>query len=188
MAISKKVYLIILSSCLVLLFGSGLLAADDMELSFPTNQKEIESALGSKKVRTRGLRTRSISGVRGVGGIVDDQPEPRVGAMINFNFDSASIRSDSYALLDEFGKAFNKGLREGVFIVAGHTDSKGTDSYNLDLSKRRAQAVADYLIYRHNIDPERLLVQGYGENIPIADNKLEEGRAKNRRVEFVRKK
>lgn len=67
--------------------------------------------------------------------------------------------------------------------VYGHTDSTGSDSYNMDLSKRRADAVARYLISQ-GVNSARIQTQGMGESYPIADNTTEEGRALNRRVEI----
>ena len=68
--------------------------------------------------------------------------------------------------------------------LSGHTDNKGKDKYNEKLSQERAKAVYDYLISR-GIDKKRLEYRGYGAQHPIADNKTDEGRAKNRRVEFT---
>ncbi|MGC1270548.1 MAG: OmpA family protein [Croceibacterium sp.] len=67
--------------------------------------------------------------------------------------------------------------------VMGHTDSTGSDSYNLDLSRRRAEAVGNYLVMR-GISRARVATIGYGEQYPVADNTTEAGRAKNRRVEI----
>ena len=72
-----------------------------------------------------------------------------------------------------------------LYVVAGHTDSVGTESLNYDLSKRRAENVAAYLMTERKIDPSRVLTVGYGERAPVADNKTEAGRAKNRRVEIL---
>ena len=69
--------------------------------------------------------------------------------------------------------------------IEGHTDSRGSDEHNLDLSERRAAAVREYLIGEGGIAPERLESQGFGETVPIADNDDSDGRAVNRRVEFV---
>jgi outer membrane protein OmpA-like peptidoglycan-associated protein len=65
----------------------------------------------------------------------------------------------------------------------GHTDSTGSDAYNEDLSKRRADAVADYLALR-GVSRARIATIGYGERYPVADNATDEGRARNRRVEI----
>jgi outer membrane protein OmpA-like peptidoglycan-associated protein len=68
--------------------------------------------------------------------------------------------------------------------VEGYTDSQGSDTYNLDLSQRRADAVRDYLVHR-GYDSSRVQAHGIGEGRPIADNATAEGRANNRRVEIV---
>jgi outer membrane protein OmpA-like peptidoglycan-associated protein len=76
-------------------------------------------------------------------------------------------------------KKYNKTLID----VNGHTDSTGSDQYNLDLSRRRAQSVASYLSAQ-GVDGRRFAVNGYGESDPIASNATEAGRAQNRRVEI----
>jgi OOP family OmpA-OmpF porin len=68
--------------------------------------------------------------------------------------------------------------------IAGHADSQGSPERNLELSRRRAQAVLDYFVSRGE-DPERFVAVGYGDTRPIADNSTEEGRQKNRRIEFI---
>ena len=68
-------------------------------------------------------------------------------------------------------------------IIEGHTDSVGSDEYNMELSGRRAGAVSKYLVSK-GIDSTRLQAKGLGETQPIASNDTEEGRAKNRRVEL----
>ena len=117
---------------------------------------------------------------------IPSQQPLKVGAMVHFDFDSARIRPESHALLDEFVKALQSpSLSEVRMIVAGYTDSKGSDAYNQKLSQRRAQAVKDYLV-RRGISNTRLIARGFGEEFPIASNATEEGRAKNRRSEFIR--
>ena len=73
---------------------------------------------------------------------------------------------------------------DSKMVVEGHTDAQGADTYNQDLSQRRAQAVRDYLVTR-GIAADRLTSQGFGSSRSIADNKSPEGRANNRRVEIV---
>ena len=68
--------------------------------------------------------------------------------------------------------------------INGHTDSLNSETYNLDLSTRRAKTVYDYLIAK-GISSERLKWKGYGESMPLTNNTTEEGRAMNRRVEFI---
>ena len=176
----------------------GTCAADD--LAFPTTEKEIVQALSLKDGKTvyKGVEYESEGGkvykiiagkryrLRGLQGIADSAIVPRAGALINFDFDSAQILPESYPLLDEFGKALRFGLAEGVFIVAGHTDNTGSLDYNQGLSELRAKAVANYLSAHHGIVSSRLLMKGYGEKKPLASNDSDNGRALNRRVEFIR--
>jgi outer membrane protein OmpA-like peptidoglycan-associated protein len=177
---------------------TGSVSADD--LAFPTTEAEIIEALslkdgttvyqGTEYVSEKGKVYKIIDGkryrLRGLQSIVDSKIVPRAGALINFDFDSAEIRPESYPLLDEFGKALKFGLAGGVFMVAGHTDSQGSEEYNQDLSERRANSVANYLMARHGIKSNRLIMKGYGETKPIASNDSEKGQSVNRRIEFIR--
>lgn len=70
--------------------------------------------------------------------------------------------------------------------VVGHTDNVGTLSSNMDLSKRRADAVVNVLVSKYGIDAKRLYAAGVGPLSPVVANKIEKGRAKNRRVELVK--
>jgi outer membrane protein OmpA-like peptidoglycan-associated protein len=70
--------------------------------------------------------------------------------------------------------------------VEGHTDNIGGDSYNLDLSKRRSEAVKHTLVSQYGIASDRLLTGGFGASRPVESNDTLEGRARNRRVELVR--
>lgn len=99
-----------------------------------------------------------------------------------FDFDSDRIQARSFPLLDEVSfTILHHDL--GMIEVAGHTDSKGRDAYNLDLSQRRADSVTAYLVSR-GVAPDSLRAVGYGESKPIASNGSAGGRAKNRRVVF----
>ena len=100
-----------------------------------------------------------------------------------FDFNKASIKSVSFALLNEVGQAMADNPKIKVEI-GGHTDSVGNDAFNLKLSQNRAESVRNYLIKR-GISSDRMVPKGYGENVPIADNRTEAGRSQNRRVEFV---
>ncbi|MCS7074542.1 MAG: OmpA family protein [Bacteroidia bacterium] len=74
-------------------------------------------------------------------------------------------------------------------FVHGHTDSQGTEAYNLLLSRKRAQSVKDYLVNRYKIEPHRIFVVGYGESkLAVKNDVTEELKAKNRRVEFESKR
>ncbi|MBN2466058.1 OmpA family protein [candidate division WOR-3 bacterium] len=103
---------------------------------------------------------------------------------IYFDFDQATIKPESKPALDAAARMLNENPTINVEIQ-GHTDSKGSDSYNLSLSDRRAAAVVTYLVQILGIDMSRLTSRGYGEGMPIATNDTDAGRALNRRVEFV---
>ena len=104
---------------------------------------------------------------------------------IFFSFNSDQIRSESEPSLKEIADALNK-HPEWKLSVEGHTDNIGSDTYNLDLSRRRAAAVKDALVKRYKIDPNRLTTAGFGATKPREPNDTLEGRARNRRVELVR--
>ena len=101
---------------------------------------------------------------------------------VRFDNDSDVLRHESDVILDE-ATATLKRYPEFKVEVAGYTDSRGGSAHNLDLSSRRAKAVMDYFI-AHGIAADRLRAKGYGEADPVANNYLEEGRMKNRRVDL----
>lgn len=103
---------------------------------------------------------------------------------IHFEFDKAVIRPESYPILDEVASILKEKPAMELMIV-GHTDSLGSDDYNLRLSQARASSVRNYLIEKGGISPSRLQSSGRGEFEPIASNDTDEGRALNRRVEFM---
>jgi OOP family OmpA-OmpF porin len=100
-----------------------------------------------------------------------------------FDFDKSVIKKKYYSKLDEIAVMIKKDPKLKV-EVQGHTDSVGSDKYNMGLSMRRANAVRDYLIKKGGIAADRLTAVGFGESKPIAPNTTKEGRAKNRRVEL----
>ena len=101
-----------------------------------------------------------------------------------FDFDSAELRPESITELERVVKFMGE-VPFATALVEGHTDSVGSDAYNLALSDRRAKAVFDYLSSR-GVDPARLKSVGKGEAEPIADNATAEGRQQNRRVMLIR--
>lgn len=117
----------------------------------------------------------------------------RVGEGINVTFDETSgiyfdsekfnINSPSQETLNKLAGIFREYPNTNI-LVEGHTDSSGSDSYNLTLSKNRAQAVTNYLV-SNGIPKERFDTKWYGESQPKYDNTTAEGRAKNRRVELA---
>jgi len=107
----------------------------------------------------------------------------RLNGSVHFDTDKAIIKPESFPLLDEVVGVLAKNPQLKHVRVEGHTDNRGTAPYNLDLSRRRAASVVDYLV-QHGIARKRLVSAGYGFERPIADNSTALGRAKNRRVEF----
>jgi OOP family OmpA-OmpF porin len=101
---------------------------------------------------------------------------------VGFEYDSATLTAESRPVLDEVAADLKKYPRLKVELQ-GHTDSRGSDQYNLKLSQRRAEAVREYLI-RQGVSPDQLTARGYGETQPKASNDTDEGRAENRRVDM----
>ncbi len=101
-----------------------------------------------------------------------------------FDVDRDVILAESVPLLTEVAAVLERHTELALIEVQGHTDDQGTASRNMDLSRRRAGSIRAWLV-GHGIAPERLRAEGYGESRPIADNGTMEGRASNRRVEFV---
>jgi OmpA-OmpF porin, OOP family len=102
---------------------------------------------------------------------------------IYFDFDKTTLKSESFIELNKVVDFLKQNAKVSIEI-SGHTDSKGSDTYNENLSQGRSQSVVDYLVSQ-GIDSSRLQAHGYGEAKPIDSNETEEGRANNRRVEFT---
>lgn len=99
-----------------------------------------------------------------------------------FDFDKANLRSESFVELDRVVKLLSENPSIEIELSA-HTDSKGSDEYNLRLSDSRAKSVMEYILSK-GIAPGRVAAQGFGETKPVAENDTEENRQLNRRVEF----
>ena len=102
---------------------------------------------------------------------------------ILFDVNKADLKDYSRSELVKLASILNK-YDDTNILLAGHTDSTGSDQYNLELSRRRAQSVSEYLSIQ-NVTPDRFTVHGYGESDPVADNDTADGRAQNRRVEVA---
>ena len=115
-----------------------------------------------------------------------DGCELKLDDKIYFQFNKYEIDPKSYELLNDAAFALNEGGNKAVTVeIGGHTDSKGSNKYNQKLSQQRVEAVRTYLINK-GVDPARMSAVGYGEEMPIDSNRTAEGRANNRRVEFLR--
>lgn len=100
---------------------------------------------------------------------------------VNFEYKSADLTANSRTILDAAAQRLIKA--DVTVLVAGHTDSKGSDRYNLELSDRRANSVRSYLISQ-GVPANKITAQGFGEAQPVQSNATDAGRAANRRVEF----
>ncbi len=108
---------------------------------------------------------------------------------VQFPFNSAELTPAYKAELDNVAEVLAPHrplLRQNVeeIVISGYTDSTGPAEYNQNLSERRAQSVADYLMGTHDVRPDSIIVKGLGEEDPIADNATKAGQALNRRVEI----
>jgi outer membrane protein OmpA-like peptidoglycan-associated protein len=102
---------------------------------------------------------------------------------ILFDFDKAVLRPVAQTNLEKLAVILNK-YPDTNILIEGHTDSKGSDSYNLDLSRQRAQTVANF-VAGLSVDSARFTTTGYGEAQPVATNDTDAGRQANRRVEIA---
>ena len=102
---------------------------------------------------------------------------------MKFDVNSYEIQSKSISNLDDLAATLNK-YPDSEILIEGHTDDSGSEELNQELSEKRAKSVADYLVSK-SVLSERLVIKGYGELQPIADNSTEEGKLQNRRVEIA---
>lgn len=102
---------------------------------------------------------------------------------VNFEYNSARLTPEAMTVLDTVAESLVAYPQKTDIDVRGHTSSEGSNKYNLRLSQKRSQSVADYLAMKGVTN--RLTAHGYGEDQPVADNSTEEGRSQNRRVELV---
>jgi outer membrane protein OmpA-like peptidoglycan-associated protein len=109
--------------------------------------------------------------------------EVRLLHEVQFDTNEATLKPISDPILDETAQVLKEHPEILSVEVQGHTDERGTKLYNKRLSQRRADAVKQALVAR-GIEADRLSTKGYGREVPREDNTTEEGRQKNRRVEF----
>ena len=103
---------------------------------------------------------------------------------VQFAYDSDELENEAILSLRALGAALrDQRLQNYKFQIIGHTDAKGSAEYNLELSKRRAAAVVEHLVFFHNVDRARLVAIGMGEEDPINQDDPDAG--ENRRVEII---
>ena len=176
---------------------SGEKMADFVKTVFlkekPEPEPEPEPVVEKKKKEVEKKPVRKDSDQDGVYDDEDECPNTPLGADVNFkgcwtlagvlfDFNKASLKDESHDMLDNVYNILRKNPGLSV-ILKGHTDSRGSAGYNMDLSLQRARSVQGYLVEK-GISPDRIDVKGFGETAPVADNDTESGRAKNRRVEI----
>ncbi|MEZ5931659.1 MAG: OmpA family protein [Alphaproteobacteria bacterium] len=172
---SISLYGLALPAALVL----GTIAGHAQELTVDQIVERLQVAPEGDDVtlKTRGLRPATPAANEPNSGQISDM-------RILFEFDSDVLTAAARDELDKYGEALNRPALAGQsFQIAGHTDAVGTDSYNLDLSQRRAASVVGYLMSRHRVPPDRLTSRGYGEAY-LADPAHPRS-GDNRRVEIV---
>lgn len=103
---------------------------------------------------------------------------------IQFEVDRHEIQHEYEASIDRLG-AYLRKYPDTTAVIEGHTDEVGTDEYNMQLSQRRADSVVEYLVQQSGIDRSRLKAVGYGKSRPLADNRTEEGKRLNRRIDSI---
>ena len=132
--------------------------------------------------RIRKTRSLSVADREQVASIA--KTRPAVDLEINFDYNSASVSPQAEPQLHSLGKALTSGeLTGAVFMLGGHTDAKGPDGYNQNLSERRAETVKKFLMETYKIPAENLVSAGYGET--DLKNKADPNAAENRRVQVV---
>jgi outer membrane protein OmpA-like peptidoglycan-associated protein len=204
----KKILAIILIAALVLgTFGCASMSRKEKGAAIGgASGAAVGAAIGSKSGNTLlgAILGAAVGGVAGayIGNYMDKQAAEieqdlqgaqveRVGEGIKVTFDSgilfdvnkATLRPEAQANLRDLARILNKYPDTNV-LIEGHTDATGSEEYNLELSRARAQAVANFLAGMQ-VDPTRFTIMGYGESQPIASNESVEGRQANRRVELA---
>ncbi|MGA9659463.1 MAG: OmpA family protein [Asticcacaulis sp.] len=148
--------------------GIGALAGAGVGAYMDRQQKDLRAQ----------LETRGVYVTRSGDNIILNLPSD-----VTFSSGSADIAGAFLPVLDDVATILNQYPSTYIDVV-GHADSQGSDAFNMDLSERRANATAGYLVAR-KVKAERIYVAGMGESQPIASNDTPEGRAKNRRVEIT---
>lgn len=152
-----------------MLFVSLLIAASAMAQDGtrnPTAQEIVERLTPAhEEFEARSFSPKMISakGVSVEGRKAPVEEAPSIDLDVNFEYNSAQLTADARIMLDNLGHALtDPALKNSRFLLGGHTDAKGADAYNMLLSKKRAQAVADYLQKQYGVEAQRLKVEGYG--------------------------
>jgi outer membrane protein OmpA-like peptidoglycan-associated protein len=141
-------------------------------------------AAGDSATQANQAATRVGHGLNGLQGTVEnlDNYKALTSMTIQFGSNKYTLTKSDQQSLDEFAQQIGQ-QKHYIVQVQGFTDSVGSPEYNNQLSRRRADAVIQYLAAKHNVPPYRIYILGLGEDNPVAKNNSASGRAKNRRVD-----
>jgi len=166
------------AACIALMTGSAI--AQDARVP---SAAEIIRKLTQPQITPDDLRNNAVR-VEGSRRRAETTSGASIDLAVNFEYASAQLTPDARIVLDNLGQALtDAALKAARFSVAGHTDARGGDAYNLNLSRQRARAVAEYLTRQHGIDGRRLVVEGFGRS-RLLDSANPDSAA-NRRVQVT---
>jgi outer membrane protein OmpA-like peptidoglycan-associated protein len=201
-------------SLLLMVFSSGCIATQDWvnEKIFPVEKRVSETEAGLTKTNSRvsGLEGQMQTMAGQIAAMdsrlnqtnakadraLENLQQLKIDRKLVLDMkDGAFFTSNSTVLTSRAKKEIDSFLSDVVgqaagtgnllFVVTGHTDNTGTEKYNYQLARIRADNTAVYLSAQKKVDPGQLVVMSYGETVPVGDNRTEAGRAKNRRVEIL---
>ena len=174
---------LLLALTLPLFFGAACHKAKPKELKSANNTQSVEATNGNA-LDNNGESSGEISQLPVLPSTNHEHNAPKreVFTPIYFSFDESSLSQEAMQQLDEIGAYLEAHPEEGI-IISGHTDERGTEEYNMALSDLRALSAKDYLT-RLRIDPARIAIIPYGEELPSLIGSNEESWSKNRRDEF----
>lgn len=164
------------------MYATAATAGHAQEGAKDPSKEDIVCAFSSKcgKPHTRALQR----GVTVSGGGAPEQPAGSINLYVNFAYNSADLTADARITLDRLGAALKDQRLQGYsFMIAGHTDAKGSADYNQKLSERRAESVRQYLIGQYGVETEHLTAKGFGKQQLLDPTRPEDG--VNRRVQVV---
>ncbi len=158
-------------------------SVDDLIRQLKPAEGQAQPVFRSLGAATRGIRVELPSGTADSTDQAAPAP-PTVNLSIEFDFNSHTLTAGGKKALSTLGEALaSDDLRTFHFLVAGHTDAVGGDSYNMILSELRARSVRDFLVGSYGISPDRLVAQGYGEKHLLKPDQPDAG--ENRRVQIT---
>jgi outer membrane protein OmpA-like peptidoglycan-associated protein len=157
-------------------------AQQGIEAASAADQKAGSAATSADQANQQA--TRVGNGLNGLQGTVEnlDNYKPVANTTILFGFNRSNLTKSDQQSLDEFAQQIGQ-QKHFIVQVQGYTDNVGDADYNAQLSRRRADAVIQYLAAKYNVPPYRIYIIGLGKDNPVAENKNSAGRAKNRRVD-----